>query len=254
MDIILIKNFFVSTFNLILYQPLFNALVLIYKYLPGHDFGIAVIVLTILIRIILYPLGMQAIKSQKNLQELQPKLKEIQEKYKNDKEKQARATMELYKKEKINPLSGCLPFLIQIPIMIALYQVFWRGLQEDSAKHLYSFIANPGQINHSFLGIINLGQPSIGLAFLAGISQFFQVRMIPSQPKIAGKEKNKAPDFAGAFQKQTTYILPIFTFFILWKLPSALALYWLVTTVFAIFQQYLIFKPHKTSFSKGQGN
>src|SRR3989344_2659465 len=105
-------NPFISAFNAVLYQPLFNALILIYLYLPGHDFGIAVIVLTILIKLVLYPLGVQAIRSQKSMAQLQPKMKEIQEKFKDDKEQQSKAMMEFYKKEKINPLSGCLPLIV----------------------------------------------------------------------------------------------------------------------------------------------
>ena len=143
-------EFLINAFNLILYQPFFNALVLLYQYLPGRDFGIAVIFLTVLIRIIFYPLGIQAIRSQKALGELQPKIKEIQEKYKNDRERQTRAMMELYQKEKINPFSGCLPLLIQLPILIALYQVFWRGLRPEEMVHLYDFVPHPGVIDPTF--------------------------------------------------------------------------------------------------------
>ncbi len=125
-----------AIFHAILYQPLFNALVLLYQYFPGHDFGIAVIILTVLIRILLYPLMFQSIKSQKILAELQPKIQEIQNKYKNDKEKQTKATMELYQKEKINPFGGCLPLLIQLPILIALFQVFSKGLLPESKFHM----------------------------------------------------------------------------------------------------------------------
>ena len=99
----------IQFFNLVLYQPLLNALILLYNFLPGNDFGLAVIVLTIIIRLILHPTSVKAIKSQKALSLLQPKLKEIQRKYKNDRAKLARATMELYQKEKISPFSGCLP-------------------------------------------------------------------------------------------------------------------------------------------------
>ena len=142
----------------ILYSPFLNVLVLLYQYLPGHDFGIAVIVLTLLIRLILYPLMAQAIKSQKVMSELQPKIQEIQERCKNDREKQARETMELYRKEKINPFSGCLPLLIQMPILIALFRVFWEGLRPEEMTNLYSFVPHPGIINPTFLGIIDLSK------------------------------------------------------------------------------------------------
>ena len=231
----------INAFNVILYQPLFNALVFLYQYLPGHDFGVAVIVLTILIRLILYPLMVQSIKSQKTLSELQPKIQEIQSKYKDDKEKQAKAMMELYQKEKINPFGGCLPLLLQLPILIALYQVFWKGLRPEAMKNLYSFIPNPGTIDPTFFGLINLGEASLVLALLAGTTQFFQTKMVtPKTAKI--KKGDQMSQFSGMMQKQMLYFFPIFTVFILWRLPAAIALYWIITALFSIGQQYLIFK------------
>lgn len=239
-------NFLITIFNTILYRPLFNALVLLYEYLPGHDFGVAIIVLTVLIRFLIYPLGIQAILAQKTLSELQPKLKEIQEKYKDDREKQARATMEFYQKAKINPFSGCLPLLIQLPILIAIYQVFWKGLQPKQMVYLYSFVSSPGVIDPVFLGILNLLQPSVILAIFAGVTQFWQTKMLT--PKTA-PQKTKTFDFSQMFQKQMIYFFPVFTVLILLRLPSALGLYWIVSTLFSIGQQYLTigpgFKPKK---------
>lgn len=236
----------INAFNVILYQPLFNALVLLYEYLPGHDFGVAVIALTVIIRLLFYPLMVQAIKSQKSLSELQPKIQEIQSKYKNDKEKQARATMELYQKEKINPFGGCLPLLLQLPILLALYRVFWQGLQPEAMDMLYSFVPHPGVIDPTFLGIINLGEASLVLAVLAGITQFFQTKMItPKTSKSKKGEEKMITQFSGMMQKQMLYFFPIFTVFILWKLPAAIGLYWIITALFSILQQYLIFKKPK---------
>jgi len=242
----------INAYNLILYQPLFNILVLLYKYLPGHDFGIAVIVLTAVIRLALYPLMAQSIKSQKILSELQPKIQEIQQKHKTEKEKQAQEIFELYKKEKINPFGSFLPLLIQLPVLIALYQVFWKGLLPESMVKLYSFISSPGLINPTFLGIINLGQGSLILAILAGVCQFFQTKMMT--PKLKNtKSQDQMGQFSNMLQKQMLYFFPIFTVFILWKFPAAIALYWIVTSLFSIGQQYLIFKPRtETSLGTGQ--
>lgn len=231
-------NFLASAFTTVLYQPLFNALVLIYLYLPGRDFGIAIIILTILIKLILYPLGVQAIRSQKAMAQLQPKMKEIQEKFKDNKEQQSRALLDLYKKEKINPLSGFLPLLIQLPILIGLYQVFWKGFGESQMKFLYGFISNPGQINTTFLGVMDMAQASMFLAVVTGIAQFIQSKMM-SQKQIKSSGKS---DMSQMMQKQMLYFLPLFTVFILWKMPAAVALYWLTTTLFTIVQQYIILK------------
>ena len=239
-------DFFISIFNTVLYQPLFNALVFLYNYLPGNDFGIAIIVLTILIRLILYPLSSKGIKSQKALANIQPKIKEIQEKYKQDKEKQTKELMELYKKEKINPFSGCLPLLIQLPIIIALYRVFWGGLDPEKLNLLYGFISSPGQIDSIFLGFLNLANPNIILAILVGTAQFIQIKIISQKPKKT-TSNSKRGGFAEEMQKQMQYFMPVFIVLILWRLPSALGLYLLTTTLFTIFQQYIIVKNNHES-------
>ena len=233
-------NFFIQIFDIIFYRPLFNLLILFY-FLVG-DFGIAIILLTVLIRILFYPLTTKSIKSQKVLEGFQEKVKEIQEKYRGDKEKQAKEMMELYRKEKINPFSGFLPLLIQFPILIALYQVFRKGLVSEEMANLYSIIPKPGQINPFFLKFLNLTKPSLTFAVLAGIFQFLQTKMLT--PKVK-KTKTQLEQFSGLIQKQTLYFIPIFTVLLLWKLPAAISLYWLTTTIFSIIQQYLIFKKLK---------
>lgn len=177
------------------------------------------------------------------MSELQPKIQEVQEKYKSDKEKQTKEIMALYQKEGINPFGGCLPLLIQMPVLIALYRVFWKGLQPEAMGSLYSFIPNPGTINPNFLGMINLAQGSIILAVLAGLTQFFQSKMLMSKNKKTGKKTDQMSRFSDVIQKQMLYFFPIFTVLFLWKLPSAIGVYWIVTSLFSILQQYLILKP-----------
>lgn len=231
----------INFFYISLYQPLFNALVLLYEYIPGGDFGVAIIALTLVIRIVLYPLSVKAVKSQKSLQKLQPKIQEIQQKYKNDKEKQAKETLELYKTEKINPFSGLLLALIQLPILIALYRVFWSGLNPQELSNLYSFVSNPGHLDPLFLGIIDMSKPNVIMAIAAGIVQYFQSKMLI--PKSFKKvKKGDGPDFSQVMQKQMVYFLPGFTVIILLGLPSALGLYWLASGIFSIAQQYFILK------------
>lgn len=240
-------GFFIDAFNLIIYQPLFNALVLLYLYLPGRDFGIAVIVLTVLIKLALYPLAKKGIQSQRALQKLQPKIKEIRLKFKNDKEKQARAMMELYQKEKVNPFSGFLLLLIQLPILLGLFRVFWKGFGPEQVHLIYRFVPEVGPIDTAFLGIVDLAQASVVLALIVGVLQFVQAKMLSStsysqNEKSRGSSSAKTPDFAAMIQKQMLYFFPVFTVFILWYLPSAIALYWLTTTLFTIGQQYITLK------------
>ena len=232
----------INFFYIILYQPLFNSLVLLYNNVPGHDFGIAIIFLTVIIRIILFPISVKAVNSQRSLQKLQPKIQEVQKKYKNDKEKQAKEILDLYKKEKINPFSGLFLALLQIPILIALYRVFWGGLNPKELVALYGFVLNPGHINALFLHIVDLSKPNLVLAILAGLTQYFQTKMLIPKSDPKGDGQNKGADFSQAMQKQMVYFFPIFTVIILIGLPSALGLYWTTSGLFSIIQQYLIFK------------
>src|SRR3989338_5853381 len=130
-----------------LYRPLFNLLIWLYDVIPGADIGFAIIALTVIVKLILWPLTNASLKSQKALQDLQPKLDALKEEHKGDKDKLAKAMMELYSKEKVNPLSSCLPILVQIPILIALYQVLSAGLKAESLSALYGFVQNPGTID-----------------------------------------------------------------------------------------------------------
>lgn len=233
---------FLSTlFNEVLYRPILNFLVLLQNAIPGHDFGLAIIILTALIRLILWPLAGQSIRSQKALQEIQPELNAIKEKYKDDKAKQMQLTMDLYKSKNINPAAGCVPLLIQLPVLIALYYALWAGLKHESvAASLYSFVHLSDGINFNFLGLIDLSQKSVPLGLLAGALQFYQTRMMmPQVAKVQqGKEASMTDDFAKMMNQQMLYVMPILTIFIASTLPSGLALYWVTTSAFSVIQQY----------------
>ncbi|MDP2648124.1 MAG: YidC/Oxa1 family membrane protein insertase [Candidatus Yanofskybacteria bacterium] len=227
-----------SLFHELLSRPLFNLLIGLYNLIPGQDFGIAILALTAVVRLIMLPLSLRASRSQRELAKLNPKLKEVQEKYKNDKQAQASAQMQLYKEHNINPLAGCLPLLIQIPIIIALYRTFLAGFKPESLQMLYSFVQNPGTIHNIFLGFLDLTQKSPVLAVLAGVFQYFQSRMSVSQmPQSAGKDKM---DITGMMSTQMLYFFPVMIIIITWNLPAGLALYWVATTIFSIGEQFYI--------------
>ncbi len=173
---------------------------------------------------------------------LQPKLNEVREKHKDNKEHQAKAIMELYRDQKVSPLGSCLPLLIQLPLLIALYRVFIIGLGGKALQsYLYPFVHNPGNLNPTFLHFINLAHPNIYMGIIAGAAQFFQSKMmIPPVSK-----SNDAT--ANALAVQTLYLLPLLTVFISLRLPAGLPLYWIVTTLFAVGQQYYIMKTHKVT-------
>lgn len=211
--------------------------------IPGHDVGTAIIILTVLLRFALLPSSAKAIKSQKKLKDLQPEIDKIKEKYKNDQQAQAKATMDFYQQNKINPFSSCLPILIQLPILMVLYYVFRSGLSTARFDELlYGFTPRPETVNTIFLGI-DLTQPNIYLAIITGLLQFWQTKqMTPSEPKKDKNAKDSQNAFQSAMSKQMLYIMPIFTVIIAVKLPAALPLYWATTTLFMVIQQALLLK------------
>ncbi len=231
----------------LLYKPIFNLLVFFYNAIPGNDFGIAIILITLLIRFVFYPLTHKVLKSQKKLSLLQPKIKEIQEKYKDNREKQTKEIFNLYKEHNVNPFSGCLSILVQLPILIALYQVFLKGFDPSSLDNLYGFVRNPGLIDPIFLGIVDLSKRSILFALLTGVAQFIQSKLsfAHQEKHLDGGALSAKLDISAMMGKQMMYFFPVFTVFITWNLPAGVVLYWLITTIFSVFQQLHVNRLHK---------
>lgn len=220
-------------FNTILVYPLLNLLVFMHQYIP--DIGAVIIILTVIIRLILLPSFHKSLKHQRELQKLQPKMQEIKEKHKDDQEKQAAAMMELYRVHKVNPLSSCLPVLIQLPLLLALYQVFMRSLNGQMLEGLYNFVPDPGHIYPMFLNLIDLSaKGNYYMAAIAAILQFFQTRMSQSKNSMPADQTTRM------LTNYMLYLLPAMTFFFGVQFPAGLALYWITTTVFGIAQQYYI--------------
>lgn len=236
-----------SLFITILFKPLFNVFVGLYNIVPGHDVGVVILVITVLIRLILYPLTNKSIKSQKALQELQPKMEEIKKQYAGDQQKQAQATMELYRAGKVNPMASCLPLLIQLPILIALYWVFSSSLNaatiaQTLKDNLYPFISNPGSINPVTMWTFNLAVSSPVLAVLAGLAQYLQARttMKKTTPATVPAEGGKAADMTAMMNKQMLYFMPALTVLIGFSLPAGLTFYWFWSTLLMAGQQFLV--------------
>lgn len=230
-------------FTTLLVQPLFNLLAGIYALIPYHDFGIAVIIFTVLVRMLLWPLVTKQLHSQKAIQELQPELQRIRSETKGDKQAEGRLVMELYKERKINPFASFLPLLIQLPIFFALFVVLsdiikpgqFGALSYDYIKQLdviAAIIKESVSFHPTLLGVIDLTKASAILAALAAAAQFIQTKQL--QPKHVSDDP-QARMMAGMI-----YIFPVVTFVVGLTLPSALALYWLVTSLVAILQQYLV--------------
>lgn len=230
-------------FTTVVVQPLYNLLVASYNLL-GHDLGLAIVALTVLIRIVLYPLSQAALKSQVAMQALQPKLKELQTKHKGDREALARATMQLYRESKVNPLSSCLPVLIQLPFLIGIYWALQRVVNGQSFELLYPFVRHPGTLNPIAFGFLPVAKPSIVLAVVAGAAQWWVTRMLMAKrpPAVVAAKGGKDEDMMAMMNKQMTVMMPIMTVFIGATLPAGLTLYWFVTTALQGVQQRYMLK------------
>lgn len=235
-------------FQTFFYQPVLNLLVFLYNIVPGHDLGVAIILLTIIVKLILYPLAQKSIQSQKAMQELQPKLNDIKKQFANDKEKMSRAMMDLYKNNKVNPFSSCLPLIIQMPFLFAVFRVFRDGLSNGSLDLVYPFITRPEQIHSITLGFLDLSATgNMYLALLVGVAQFWQGRMmITKRPEIK-TEGSKDEDMTAIMNKQMMYMMPVMIAFFSYSFPAGLALYWLVNTLLTGLQQKLVFGKTKNT-------
>lgn len=225
-------------YHTIFFDPLYNGLIVLFKILPWADAGVLVVILTIIVRFIMFPLSKKAILTQVKMAEIGPDLTRIKEKYKDKTEEQARRTLALYKEKGVNPFSGILVIALQIPIILALYQIFLH-FPEINTPLLYSFVSAPDLINTRFLGLIDITEKNIIIAFFAALSTFFQLQL-----SMKGQVKPKGNSFGSnltrSMQTQMKYFFPIIVFFIAYKISGAIALYWLTTNLFSIGQEIFV--------------
>jgi YidC/Oxa1 family membrane protein insertase len=238
----MITHFFQPVF----YDPLYNGLIYLISILPSANVGLAVILFTSLIKLILFPLTRKSVITQAKMKRLEPELNAIKKKYEKDKPEQAKQTMEFYKKNDINPFSGFLLLLIQTPIIISLYYIFLRGgLPKIDINLLYGplkYLASL-TVNMHFLGI-DIGKPSVIFGIIAGITQFIQVQFSvpPIEKPAADAPSSFKNDLARSMNMQFRYVLPIFIFIISLKVSGAVAVYWATSNLFIIGQELVVRK------------
>jgi YidC/Oxa1 family membrane protein insertase len=241
-------------FHTTIYLPLYNALVYILSLGSWLDMGIAVIILTVFVRLLLAPFSLKAARTQHIMRGLTEDLALIKEKYKDDREKQGREMLDLYKRHKINPFSGILTLFIQIPVILGLYFVFLNGgLPEIETDLLYSFVHTPFfTIETHFLGMIDMLGKSIPLALLAGITQHIHTRYAFPLPekKKEGSENSFQEDLMKSMRFQMLYILPIIVVFVGYIATASVALYWVVSNVFSLLQEWYVKKTLKKEGEK----
>ena len=240
--------------NELFFRPIYNILIWIISVLPGYSLGWAIVILTLIIRTILYIPTFKSLKAQTSMQEIQPKIQELKKKYKNDSQKLSEETMKLYKEHGVNPCGSCLPILIQMPILIAVFQVLRVKNSVDNAKYLYPFLAGFDfeKVDLSFYWVHNLLDPEkIALPILVGLAQFVSTWLM--QKKAAKNKPKKQKNNNGKVNpleemematKMMTYMLPLMVAWFAYSYPAGLALYWFVSTLFSIAQQYML-QRHK---------
>lgn len=229
-------------FTEFLYRPLFNALAWLYQGIALEDLGLAIILLTLAVRILLFPLFHKTVKHQQITQNLQPQIKQIQKKHKDDKETQAKEILGLYSDHKINPLTPLLALIIQLPIIFILYRIFINGFSNGALDLLYPFIELPTSPNQTLLGLVDLTEPSVLIALVAAALQYAQGKL--------SLAKSKGESRAEKIGRKMVFIMPAITLVILYNLPAGIGIYWATTTLFSVFQQYLV---SRTLNKKGDG-
>lgn len=232
-----------SAFHAVVYDPLYNGLVFLVDVVPGHEVGLAVILLTIVVRFILFPISRRAVKTQMEMKKIAPQVEAIKERFKNSREEQGRAILALYRENGVRPFASFALILIQLPILIALYWIFSHGgLPEVNTSLLYSFVKIPEAIDMVFLGIPMDGH-SIILAVLAGATQLVYTRLSMGPRNPAPKQpmgKSLSADMARSFDLQMRYALPVMVGVFSYFVVAAAPLYWATGTLFMIVQEYLM--------------
>jgi YidC/Oxa1 family membrane protein insertase len=230
------------------FDPIYNTLVFFIDTIRNGDVGLAIIATVVVVKTLLLPLSIKAIKTTKIMREIEPKLKEIRETYKDDREKQTKAMLAIYKEANISPFASIFLLFLQIPIVIALYLAVSKGggvaLPKINTELLYPFIPVPGSVTMNFLNIIDITGKSILLAFAAGVTQFIVTHLTLPQlpPKVEGSAPNLKEEFMRNMQLQMKYVMPVLVGVIAYTISAAIALYFLVSNLVSIAQEFYIRK------------
>ena len=236
-----------------IYNPLYNGFIFlidILHFAPWIDSGIVVILFTIVVRLILFPISKKAARTQVIMKTLEPELASLKEKYKDDKQTLAVQTMNFYKEKKINPFSSVILLFIQLPILIALYRIFYTsGLSTIHTELLYSFVHAPEAIGTHFLGLVDVTKGSIILALIAAASQYLQIEF--SSPKTK-KDADGRLTQESMMHLMMKVVMPVMIFFIAKSIASALALYWITSNIFMIGQEIYIRRQIAREATKGK--
>lgn len=226
-------------YHLIIFNPLYNGLILLFDLFPWMDAGFAVIIFTIIVRLILFPLSKKSIVTQVRMKEIEPELNRLRKEV-PDKQQQALKVLELYRKKGVNPFSSFFLLFLQLPIIWALYYIFIRtGLPIVDDAFLYHFIDIP-KINMHFLGIFDISNQSIILSITAAIAQFLQLQFSLASNTAPSDSSNSMLNSAQDTMKIMKYVFPVMIFFISYKISAVVAIYWTTSSLFTLAQELVV--------------
>lgn len=239
---------FIEFFRSFIYEPIYNALALFVSWVPGGDVGVAIILITVLVKVVLFPLAVRASHTQLAMRALEPELRALRERYKDNSQELALKTLALYKEKKVNPFVSIAILLVQLPVILGLYWVIWTESSEgvfDPAL-LYAWIVPPDVSSFVFLGLVPLAEGSIILAIIAGVTQYYLSQlMMPSAPTPTGKSFQD--DLATSMHLQMRYVFPVLLGVIAYVATAAIALYFITSNIFGIMQELVARERHKES-------
>lgn len=228
-------------FHTVFYNPIYNALVALVYVIPGSDVGVAIILLTLFIRLILLPFSLSAARTQRAMKVLEPKIKELKEKHKGDKEKEAVETLALYREARVNPFASILTVFIQIPVLLALYFVFrYEPFTTVDTLRLYTFTPIPGAVSAQFIGLFLVTGKSMVLAILAGVTQYFQAALSLAGTMKPVEAEGMRGDFQRVLSMQLKYVFPFLIATISYTTSAAIALYFITTNIAGSLQEWYV--------------
>ncbi|MBP6888194.1 MAG: YidC/Oxa1 family membrane protein insertase [Candidatus Pacebacteria bacterium] len=228
-------------FNTFFYEPIYNLVAVILSIVPLHDIGTAIVIVTLIVKLLLLPVNISALRTQYLMKKLDKEMKEIKELQKKEPQEAAKKMVEMYKREKINPFSSIFGMIIQIPVFFALYFVFAKGFIEEKDK-LYSFVSFPENLHTIAFGIFDVTEKNIMVALLAGVSSYVLAKRQTEtmNTTVIKGEESFQDHLMKSMKIQLLYIIPIVVAFSGAVLPSALALYWLVSNIVSYAQDVYV--------------
>jgi YidC/Oxa1 family membrane protein insertase len=244
---------FSTIWHTFFFDPIYNALIFFINHIPGGDVGVAIIFLSIVVKLLLVPISLKAARTQHAMRDIEPELRAIKERNKGNRENEARETLELYRTSGVSPFISIILLFIQVPILIALYLSVSSGggvpLPDINTSLLYNAIPTPETVNMLLLGVLDMAKRSLPLAILAGVTQFLHASIsMGPVPKAQSEKPSFKEDFTRSMHLQMRYVMPLLIVFFAFTISASVALYFTISNLLNIAQEYYL-KTQRATFT-----